>query len=52
MKNISKRKFLVILAASVIFGVCSSSVNNGKISSSGRQPELKDWVNQGVNAIG
>jgi hypothetical protein len=52
MKNISKRKFLVILSASVIFGVCSSSVNNVKISSSGKQPELKDWVNQGVMQSG
>jgi hypothetical protein len=52
MKNYSNRKFLVILAASMIFGVCSSSVNNGTISSSGKQPTLKDWVNQGVMQSG
>lgn len=48
MKNVINRKFAILLASSVIFGLCSSSVNSGIISSRRMQPELKDWTNQGV----
>jgi hypothetical protein len=48
MKNNSNRKFAVVMAASLILGVCSSSVNNDTIKGPGKPSELKDWVNQGV----
>jgi len=48
MKNNSNKKFVILVAASVIFGVCSTSFNNGMSSTPGKQPVLKDWITQGV----
>jgi hypothetical protein len=48
MKDISKKKFVLLLGATVIIGFCSSSINNGIISSTEKQTTLKDWVNEGV----
>jgi hypothetical protein len=52
MKNIRNKKLVPLLAASVIFGVCSSSINNGIINSPVNQPDIKEWVNQGVAQSG
>ena len=48
MKNSINRKFGIFLASSMIFGLCSSSLNSGINRSGHKQPELKDWINQGV----
>jgi hypothetical protein len=42
MKKNINRNLPVILAASLVFGVCSSS----------NQPSLKDWINEGVKQTG
>jgi len=52
MKNKINRKFLVLLTLPLLFGICSSSIDNGIINSSVRQPTLKDWVNKGVSQSG
>jgi len=48
MKYKNKKKFVILVMAAVVFGVCSSSVNNGIIRGSGSQLTLKDWINHGV----
>jgi hypothetical protein len=52
MKYNIKKKFLVILTAPILFGICGSSIDNGIVYDSGQQPTIKDWVNQGVNQSG
>ncbi len=48
MKNNNNRKFTVILAATLVFGICSSSVSHNTTMSAGLQSELKDWTSHGV----
>lgn len=48
MKKNNNGKFTVILAATLVFGIGSSSVSHNTTMSAGLQSELKDWTSHGV----
>ncbi len=52
MKNKIYNKFLVLVAALSLMGICSSSFDNGITDNSRLQPTIKDWVNKGADQTG